>query len=81
MNRPDPLRLQDTLFHIPNGVFDAEDRLWLLDAGMMAAAGAPVPGAAKLICMDIATRKVVATLPLGAVVEPTSSLNDLRIRA
>ena len=81
MNRPDARRPLDTLFHIPNGVFDAENGLWLLDAGLMAAAGAPVQGAPKLVRLDIATRRVVATIPLGTGVEPTSSLNDLRLDA
>lgn len=79
MNRPDAERPQDTLFHIPNGVFDNQDRLWLLDAGLMAASGVPVGGAPKLICLDIATRKAIATVPLGPSTKPTSSLNDLRL--
>lgn len=78
-NRPDPQRPQATLFHIPNGVFDADDRLWLLDAGLMASSGTPVPGAPKLMCLDIGSGTVLTTIPLDAAVEPTSSLNDLRI--
>ena len=79
MNRPDAARPQETLFHIPNGVFDDADRLWLLDAGLMAASGVSVAGAPKLICLDVATGKIVAMVPLGPSTEPTSSLNDLRI--
>ena len=78
-NRPDPQRPQATLFHIPNGVFDADDRLWLLDAGLMASSGTPVPGAPKLMCLDIGSGTVLTTIPLDAAVESTSSLNDLRI--
>lgn len=81
INRPDPTRPQDTLFNIPNGVIDGQDRLWMLDAGLMAASGVPVPGAAKLLCIDLTTNTVIRTIPLGAAVEPTSSLNDLRVDA
>lgn len=80
LNRPDPARPQDTLFHVPNGVFDAAGRLWVLDAGLMAASGVPVPGAPKLVCLD-AAGQVLRVVPLGSAVEPTSSLNDLRVHA
>ena len=43
-NRPDPGRPQASLFHVPNGVFDRDDTLWLLDAGLPEGKGAPVPG-------------------------------------
>ncbi|AMB43673.1 L-dopachrome tautomerase-related protein [Methylobacterium sp. AMS5] len=78
-NRPDPARPAETLFHVPNGVFDARNRLWLLDAGLMASSGEPVPGAAKLVCIDPATNGIVRTIPLQSVVTETSSLNDLRV--
>lgn len=78
-NRPDPARPEDTLFHVPNGVFDRRNRLWLLDAGLMASSGEPVPGAAKLVCIDPATDAIVRTISLQAVVTKTSSLNDLRV--
>ena len=80
-NRPDPRRPQDTFFHIPNGVFDAEDRLWVVDAGLMASSGPPVPGAPKLMCFDLGSGRVMRTILLGPAVEPTSSLNDLRVNA
>ncbi|KQQ30806.1 hypothetical protein ASF53_17015 [Methylobacterium sp. Leaf123] len=78
-NRPDPARPAETLFHVPNGVFDAQNRLWLLDAGLMASSGEPVPEAAKLVCIDPATNAIVRTIPLQSIVTKTSSLNDLRI--
>lgn len=78
-NRPDPARAADTLFHVPNGVFDSRNRLWLLDAGLMASSGEPVPSAAKLVCIDPAANTVLRTISLQAVVTPTSSLNDLRV--
>ncbi|MCJ2031212.1 major royal jelly family protein [Methylobacterium sp. J-043] len=78
-NRPDPARPAETLFHVPNGVFDRQNRLWLLDAGLMASSGEPVPGAAKLVCIDPATNGILRTIPLQSVVTETSSLNDLRV--
>jgi len=78
-NRPDPARPAETLFHVPNGVFDRQNRLWLLDAGLMASSGEPVPGAAKLVCIDPATNGILRTIPLQSVVMKTSSLNDLRV--
>ncbi|RZI76875.1 MAG: hypothetical protein EOP13_00840, partial [Pseudomonas sp.] len=80
-NRPDPARPQQTLVHVPNGVFDAAGRLWLLDAGLMASSGPPMAGAPKLVCIDIATNRVLRVVPLANAVVPTSSLNDLRVRA
>ena len=79
LNRPDPARAADTLFHVPNGVIDRDDRLWLLDAGLMASSGEPVPNAAKLVCIDLAGNRVVRTISLQAAITPTSSLNDLRV--
>jgi sugar lactone lactonase YvrE len=80
-NRPDPARPQATLVHVPNGVFDAAGRLWLLDAGLVASSGPPMAGAAKLVCIDIATNRVLRVVSLSGAVVPTSSLNDLRVRA
>ncbi len=80
-NIPDGGRAVERLIHVPNGVIDARDRLWLLDAGLMASSGAPVPGGAKILCIDLATDRVVRTIPLAPAVEPTSSFNDLRLDA
>lgn len=80
INRPDRARPRDTLFHVPNGVFDASGRLWVLDAGLMAASGPPVSGAAKLVCFS-PDGQVLRVVALDAVTERTSSLNDLRVHA
>ena len=80
-NHPDPARAGERLFHVPNGVVDRRGRLWLLDAGLMAASGEPVPGAAKLVCLDLAANAITRTIPLQDVVTSTSSLNDLRVDA
>jgi sugar lactone lactonase YvrE len=81
VNRPDPARANERLFHVPNGVVDARGRLWLLDAGLMASSGEPVPGAAKLVGLDLASNAITHTIPLQDVVTKTSSLNDLRVDA
>jgi sugar lactone lactonase YvrE len=81
LNRPDAARAEQTLFFVPNGVIDARNRLWLVDAGLMASSGVPVPGAAKLVCIDLASNAVVRRIPLASAIEPTSSLNDLRVDA
>ncbi|WP_091948467.1 L-dopachrome tautomerase-related protein [Methylorubrum salsuginis] len=80
-NNPDPAKAGERLFHVPNGVVDRQGRLWLLDAGLMASSGEPVPGAAKLVCIDPATNATTRTIPLQDVVTKTSSLNDLRVDA
>lgn len=78
-NAFDPGRPQATLFHVPNGIFAADDTLWILDSGIPEGKGAPVPGAAKLLQMDITANRILRVVPLEAGITPTSSLNDLRI--
>lgn len=78
-NRPDPGRPQASLFHVPNGVFDRDDTLWLLDAGLPEGKGAPVPGGAKLVQVDLGQNRVLRVVPLDSGITPTSSLNDLRV--
>ena len=68
-----------TLAHVPNGVFDRDDTLWVLDAGIPEGEGVPVPGAAKILAIDIARDAVRRVIPLDAGVAPDSSLNDLRV--
>lgn len=78
-NQADPLKPQSHFFHVPNGVFDAEDALWLLDAGLPDGSGPPVPGGAKLVQLDVGTGAIRRLVPLDAGIVPTSSLNDLRV--
>jgi sugar lactone lactonase YvrE len=79
MNRPDRGAPQASLFHVPNGVFDRDDTLWVLDAGLPEGKGTPVPGGAKIVAIDLAQNRVRRTIPLDAGVVPHSSLNDLRV--
>nr|WP_244493765.1 major royal jelly family protein [Aureimonas sp. AU4] len=81
LNRIDRDEPQSSMFHVPNGVFGVEGRMWLLDAGLPEGKGAPVKGGAKLIEVDLAANEVRRVLPLDPAVEPTSSLNDLRVDA
>ncbi|MGU3540769.1 SMP-30/gluconolactonase/LRE family protein [Methylobacterium sp. A54F] len=78
-NRPDTKRPQERLFHVPNGVFDREDALWLLDAGLPEGKGPPVKGGAKLLQIDLASDAIRLVIPLESGVTPASSLNDLRV--
>ncbi|MDP4022031.1 L-dopachrome tautomerase-related protein [Methylobacterium sp. NEAU 140] len=78
-NRFDPKRPQATLAHVPNGVFDRNDTLWVLDAGLPEGKGTPVPGAAKIVEIDVGQNSVRRVIPLSAGVVPDSSLNDLRV--
>ncbi|MCJ2050121.1 SMP-30/gluconolactonase/LRE family protein [Methylobacterium sp. J-070] len=78
-NRPDRSAPQASLFHVPNAVFDRDDTLWVLDAGLPDGKGTPVPGGAKIVAIDIAQDRIRRSIPLGAGVMPHSSLNDLRV--
>ncbi|MBB3950911.1 SMP-30/gluconolactonase/LRE family protein [Aureimonas jatrophae] len=81
LNRVDRDEPQRSMFHVPNGVFGANESLWLLDAGLPEGKGVPVKGGAKLIEVDLGTNEVRRVLPLDPAIEPTSSLNDLRVDA
>ncbi|MDR7037479.1 sugar lactone lactonase YvrE [Methylobacterium sp. BE186] len=78
-NRPDPTNPQTSLLHVPNGVFDRDDTLWLLDAGLPEGKGPPVPGGAKLVQVDLAENRIRRIVPLESGITPSSSLNDLRV--
>lgn len=78
-NAIDPKEPQRALFHVPNGVFDGQGHLWVLDAGLPDGKGPPVPGGAKLLRINIDTKQILRTIPLEPGVTPTSSLNDLRV--
>jgi sugar lactone lactonase YvrE len=78
-NQPDPAQAQARFFHVPNGVFDRDDTLWLLDAGLPDGSGPPVKGGAKLVQIDLSDNRIRRVVPLEAGITPTSSLNDLRV--
>lgn len=78
-NQPDPDQPQARLFHVPNGVFDRDDTLWCLDAGLPDGSGPPVKGGAKLVQITLSDNRIRRVVPLDAGITPTSSLNDLRV--
>ncbi|MBX9735908.1 MAG: SMP-30/gluconolactonase/LRE family protein [Phycisphaerales bacterium] len=58
---------------------DDLDRLWILDPGSPQIAGV-VPGAAKLVCVDLATNRVQRVYRFDDAIAPKKSyLNDVRI--
>jgi sugar lactone lactonase YvrE len=72
-------RPADCLMTVQSAIVDAQDRLWLCDTGTFNM-GPVLPGGAKMICVDLATNKIVKNLPLsGTGVLKTTYLNDLRI--
>jgi len=52
--------------------------LWVVDTGTPRMGGHVLPGGPKLVALDLATNRVVRTLPLDAVLKPTSFVDDLR---
>ncbi len=68
----------DCLMTVQSAVVDPLDRLWLCDTGTVKM-GPVQPGGAKLLCVDLATNKIVKRLPLGEPgVLKTTYLNDIR---
>lgn len=60
-------------------VTDDADHLWILDAGYAVLEGF-VPGAAKLVEVDLANDAVLRTVPFDSTVAPRGSyLNDVRV--
>ena len=67
------------LVNAQSAYVDEQDRLWVIDTGSVRMA-ATLIGGPKLICIDLASDKVLRTYPLPAnVALPTSYLNDVRI--
>ena len=68
----------DCLVSVQSVVTDGNGRLWIVDTGSINFAPV-IPGAAKLVCVDLKTNRVVRTIPVPAdVCLPTSYLNDVR---
>jgi len=74
----DKARPAETLVSVQSVVVDSADRLWMLDTGSVEF-GPIIPGGAKLVGVDLATNKVVKSIPVPAdVALPTTYLNDVR---
>jgi sugar lactone lactonase YvrE len=70
----------NTLFSVQTLQVDASDHLWMLDTGTLQFGEPPVPGALKLVEVDLGSNKVVRIIPLPSeAVVPTSALKDFRL--
>ncbi len=74
----DKVEAKDHWVCVQSIVIDHGGHLWVLDPAAPAM-GALVPGGAKLVAIDLATNKVVKTIPFSDTVAPQGSyLNDVR---
>jgi sugar lactone lactonase YvrE len=77
-NQPDDVDPGRSLFSVQSVAVDAMNRLWLLDTGRIRWAPA-VPGAPKLVCVDLFRNEVVKTIPMPPEAAPPDTyLNDVR---
>lgn len=69
----------DRLMSIHGMTLDTQGRLWAIDDGKLA--GQPLqPGAAKIVCFDIAANRLVHSIVLKSpILLPDSHMNDLRV--
>jgi sugar lactone lactonase YvrE len=69
----------DTLFSVQTLLFDAANRLWMLDTGTLQFGQPPVKGASKLVAVDLESGRVLrnVVIPTEALV-PNSALKDFR---
>lgn len=66
------------LVSVQSVVVDPRDRLWILDTGTIEM-GPVIAGGPKLVCVDLASNRVVKTIAFGPEVAlKTSYLNDIR---
>ncbi len=69
---------QTHFVNVQSVVVDPDDRLWVLDTGAPKLKNI-VPGGPKLVCIDLATNKVIRTILLPPVAAGESSyMNDVR---
>lgn len=77
-NTYNPIDPSQSLVSVQSVVVDSRDRLWMLDTGSTNF-GAPIPGAAKLVCVNLETGEVAKTITFPPTVAlPTTYLNDVR---
>jgi sugar lactone lactonase YvrE len=80
LNRADVRRPADTLFSVQTFQVDESDHLWMLDTGTLQFGKPPVPGAPKLLEVDLASDKIVRTVQLPAeALVANSALKDFRL--
>lgn len=79
INRLDPARPGETFVSVQSVVVDPLDRLWIVDTGSINLLPIVSPSAPKLVCVDLATNRIVKTIKFTTdVVLPTTYLNDIR---
>lgn len=68
VNRLDLTRAGDTFVSVQSVVVDPRDRLWIVNTGSINLNPIVTPNALKLVCVDLATNKIVKTItfPLSA---------------
>jgi hypothetical protein len=70
----------NTLFSVQTLQVDASDHLWMLDTGTLQFGEPPLPGAPKLVEVDLGSNKVVRIIPIPSeALVPTSALKDFRL--
>jgi len=78
INKLDLDHVKEHLVSVQSVVVDAKNRLWILDTGSIKMQPT-IDGAPKLICVDLATNKVVEKIEFPRdVALPTTYLNDVR---
>ena len=78
INRINKKHPERCLYSVQSVVVDPKDRLWALDTGSVKLMP-NVEGGPKLVCIDLATDKVVQTIGFNRKVVPASTyLNDIR---
>ncbi|HEY8966743.1 MAG TPA: L-dopachrome tautomerase-related protein [Candidatus Methylacidiphilales bacterium] len=64
--------------HVNSVRLGPDGKLWVVDAGAPGIGKAPVPGAARLIAIDLATNTVVKAYDLSPATRETSYIDDVR---
>jgi len=79
VNRLSGLPQSQRLVSVQGLTVDADDRLWLLDLGIIRTAPT-APGGPKLVAVDLKTNKIVRTILFPAsIAGPNAYLNDVRV--
>ena len=78
INRINKAHPDKCLYSVQSVVVDPDDRLWALDTGSVKL-GPNVPGGPKLVCINLATNKIIRTYFFPRSVVPAAAyLNDVR---
>ena len=79
VNRYDLSKVRELLVSVQGITIDGKNRLWLLDSGKIKD-DPVVPGAAKLVCVDLKTNRIVQkTIFPQSAAGPKAYLNDVRV--